>query len=146
MDGIGGINQPDLNLVDPKQPKMTIKILPFNADRVRAAHDLLAMMTKKLQIDICILAEPNKKIAKAAGWETDSRGDATLIIHNKSITVKKIIKGNGFIAVNTPELTIFSCYVSPNCSFEEYQKDLEELQYCVASQSGDILVALQCCL
>lgn len=119
----------------PTRPQLrrfqTTKKYPYSATvkvphADRAARGLLAMMTKKLQIDICILAEPNRKIAEGAGWERDSRGDATVIICNKLITVQNITRGNSFIAVKTPELTIFSCYVSPDCIFEEYQKYLDD--------------------
>ncbi|XP_039763119.1 uncharacterized protein LOC120635973 [Pararge aegeria] len=118
-----------------------IKVLQINLDRTRVAHDLLAVTAKEHKIDLAIIAEPNRKILEARDWVTDCRGDVSLVIFNNSIQTKVVARGNGFIAMKVFELTVYSCYFSPNNRYEEFEKDVSELFESIESQRGEIVVA-----
>lgn len=102
-------------------------MLQINIDRGKAAHDLLLATASSMSADLVMLSEPNRKLAKAAGWECDARGDAALVILNKTLTVSEIYRGKGFIGFKLKDFAAFSCYISPNCSFEEFKADVDEL-------------------
>ncbi|CAH2226409.1 jg10228 [Pararge aegeria aegeria] len=121
---------------------MTIKkIIQINTDRIRAAHDLLFETVKRLNIDLAIIAEPNRKIAEAKDWERDNRGDAALVAFKNNTTLDGIIKGNGFIGWHLGSFTVFSCYISPNCQLADYKRDIDNLWDILRQQRGQILVA-----
>ncbi|XP_052738128.1 uncharacterized protein LOC128198188 [Bicyclus anynana] len=104
-------------------------------------HDLLLPTVRNHGIDLVILAEPNNKYAEAGGWERDRREDAAIIVYNKALTVGATIRGNGFIGFRFAQFTVYSCYISPNCSFDQFRQDLEELSASVRLQRGKVLVA-----
>jgi hypothetical protein len=129
--------------IDPSKniKPMELKILQINLDRTRAAHDLFAAEVEMSNIDIAIVAEPNKKIAETANWDVDRKGDCAIICLNKKCSPEIVTRGNGYIAVRLQKLTIYSCYISPNCNLPEYERYMDELFDSVSRQQGDILVA-----
>ncbi|KAK9887328.1 hypothetical protein WA026_021636 [Henosepilachna vigintioctopunctata] len=74
-----------------------------------------------------IVAEPNKKLAKAGGWMLDLGEDAAVWIINKSVDMGRII--------------VFSVYVSPNVSLECFRSFVEELFGEVAKCTSRTIVA-----
>ncbi|XP_052740749.1 putative 115 kDa protein in type-1 retrotransposable element R1DM [Bicyclus anynana] len=54
---------------------------------------------------------------------------------------KVVHRGNGFIAVAISGLTLYSCYFSPNYSFEEFEQDTNDLFDSIQTQRGEIIVA-----
>ncbi|KAJ8939473.1 hypothetical protein NQ318_022527 [Aromia moschata] len=117
------------------------KILQINVDRVRAAHDMLDQNVKDKDIDIVIVAEPNKKITKNKCWLTDNNTDAAIGIIKGDWCVNETGKDRGFVWVNYISTRIYSCYVSPNSGNEEYESFLHRLGRSVRQHRGRCIVA-----
>lgn len=64
-----------------KYSGLTMRVLQVNLNRSRAAHDLLKYVVGRLEIDLCVLSEPNIGIAvskRADGWSSDDTGDTAI--------------------------------------------------------------------
>ncbi|KAJ8929714.1 hypothetical protein NQ314_017575 [Rhamnusium bicolor] len=88
--------EPLTTATPPRISHNTITFCPaFNPwqeeyDRVRAAHDLLHAVAAEHNVDVIIVAEPNRKIAEAEKWNCDLRGDAAIIVISTWMTTHRL--------------------------------------------------------
>lgn len=104
----------------------SIKILQINIGRRKTAYDLIFHTAQEHNIDVSIVSETNKN--KAKNGLADADFDTQIIIHNNTITIKKHGQGKGFNWIETGELLIFSCYVSPNVPIETLETMLDSME------------------
>lgn len=109
---------------------MLLKILQINTDRVRAAHDLMTARVKQLNIDMCLISEPNK--TKTKDWE--GHPDAKVYISKNSTYISGSGAGSGFSWVEFEKIIIVSCYVSPNSDMEYIENTLGELSQLIQNK------------
>lgn len=117
-----------------------INIMQINIGRSRAAYDLLQQTAKEKQIDIILISETNKTMAKKIGANSDKKQDTQIIIVNKNIKVEKFGKGNGFNWVELEDVLIFSCYVSPNVPDLMLENMLVDIDNLLQSKNKDIII------
>ncbi|KAK9711620.1 hypothetical protein QE152_g25370 [Popillia japonica] len=79
---------------------MTFKILQTNLGRGRAPHDLAYATAKEKRVDMMLVSEPNKKIAKEKEWITDEREDVAVLVLNKKLPVIRTKTGKGFVGIS----------------------------------------------
>ncbi|KAJ8967956.1 hypothetical protein NQ317_003546 [Molorchus minor] len=91
-----------------------MKIMQVNLGRAWAADDLAHAVTKREEIDILMVSEPNKRMIERQDWIKDNKGDAATYLYNKNIEVEGVNKRNGYIRLKLRDLDIYSCYFSPN--------------------------------
>ena len=104
-----------------------MKLLQCNINRCRAAHDLVETVLSAGGYGACLVSEPNRARAESAGWLIDGRGDAAVWV-SREMVIKGRGRREGFCWVDTGDVVLYSCYVSPNASqtdFEVFLADLE---------------------
>lgn len=76
------------------------------------------------------MAEPNKNImTNEQGWYTDTRKDAAVkVCKVDAVKIRKWGYGDGFVWIETGEYAVYSCYISPNTTTEEYTEYLVALK------------------
>ncbi|KAL3277123.1 hypothetical protein HHI36_012479 [Cryptolaemus montrouzieri] len=110
------------------------KILHINVGRSKAAHDLLDATAAKEGKTIILISEPNVNITKQNdNWKTDIKIDAVIKIRDNNIACVRQGRDNGCVYVEVEDMRFYSCYISPNCSIEEYDTFLSELQSSILS-------------
>ena len=116
-----------------------IKVLQINLNRCRAAHALLERTSGERRIDVCLLSEPNKAIARGKpGWITDAEGDTAIYTGGKAQAIRERGKGNGFTWVHVHGVGVFySCYFSPNKELGEFEDFLEGLANSLRERGGE---------
>jgi ABC-type uncharacterized transport system substrate-binding protein len=69
-------------------------ILQTNLNRSRAAHDLLEQTVKEENVDVVLVAEPNKKLAEGATWIADKNKDAAIKIYKQTeeTMIKRVVR------------------------------------------------------
>jgi exonuclease III len=107
-------------------------ILQTNLNRSRAAHDLLEQTVKEENVDVVLVAEPNKKLAEGATWIADKNKDAAIKIYKQTeeTIIKRVVRKDGIIWLEMKDLRICCGYISPNDKidrFKEFVQDIEEL-------------------
>ncbi|CAH1385034.1 unnamed protein product, partial [Tenebrio molitor] len=107
-------------------------ILQTNLNRSRAAHDLLEQTVKEENVDVVLVAEPNKKLAEGATWIADKNKDAAIKIYKQTeeTMIKRVVRKDGIIWLEMKDLRICCGYISPNDKidrFKEFVQDIEEL-------------------
>lgn len=89
---------------------------------------MLEEIAARRNASLVSISEPNKGRASArADWYTDITLSAT-IINIGSLPITKHGKGAGYVWVDVAnKWRLYSCYISPNCSQEEFEEILTEL-------------------
>ena len=104
-----------------------MKFLQINAGRRNVTYDLAYRKAMQEGADLIVLSEPNKKIAAKQGWLTDKRRDAALVFVNRGAQVDESGGGDGYVWADLGELTVYSCYCSPNAGQEAYETFITKL-------------------
>ncbi|XP_023024660.2 uncharacterized protein [Leptinotarsa decemlineata] len=104
-----------------------VKILQTNLGKARAAHDLAYAKCKKEQLDLLIVAEPNKAKIKGKTWIQDKRQDVAMLILNRTLEVVSTKEMEGYIVVNFKKSTLVCCHISLNIGIIEYKAKVDEI-------------------
>lgn len=92
-------------------------------------------------VGVLILSEQYKN-KEAATWYSDILGTAAIwIVDTNSVVVTEHGQGRGFVWVKHRELTIFSCYFTPNEPAQIFREKLQELEDAVRNTNGSVIVA-----
>lgn len=105
-----------------------IRFIQVNLNHCRSAHDLLMHTEKNLKIGISIIAEPYQ-IPDDCTWVGSTNGKAAIHWsreHLLNAGIKRRI-GEHSVTVQWPSFCVTACYISPNCSNEEYDELIDEL-------------------
>ncbi|KAH0816658.1 hypothetical protein GEV33_006133 [Tenebrio molitor] len=82
--------------------------------------------------------EPNTRLLRAPGWLKDDLEDAAIML--RGVQMRKWGKGRGFVWVEVASYVVFSCYISPNITAEEYERQLDDLENCVRMRGASVVV------
>lgn len=106
-----------------------MKILQSNLGRKRTAMDLLNAISLEHNIDLVIIAEPNKKFVNKSPWYVDRKSDAAIRIFNRNIKCyKSSTSQDGFAWVELDSMVVYSCYISPNIDLADFNAFLCKLE------------------
>lgn len=78
-------------------------------------------------VDLLVVAEPNKRIVNGETWITDCRRDVAVRLINSNIQVQRVVSGEGVLAISLANFDLICCYITPNCcdsTFEQYINSL----------------------
>lgn len=112
---------------DPESATMP-KIIQVNINHCAQAQDLLCQEMAENNIGVAIVAEPYR-IPDATNWLADAEGHAAIIWNPSAISTPCILvnRGEGFVVAKVGNLTIVSCYVSPNIGLPEFEATLHDM-------------------
>ncbi|XP_045482738.1 uncharacterized protein LOC123686556 [Harmonia axyridis] len=94
----------------------------------------------KLNVDLMVVSEPNKKICSSGEWITDEEKDIAVKIINKQVKVHKVNKRKNYVHLMLDGVQVYAIYVSPNIPIQIFKNRIDEVMEDVAIQSGGIIV------
>ena len=104
-----------------------MKIIQINTNRSWAAHDLLEQTAVEEKADIVLISEPNINLItkRPDVWYTSEDKSAAIKITNRNLKCTGTGSGNGYVWVETDNLKIVSCYISPNVDISVFENILQ---------------------
>lgn len=104
--------------------------------------DLLMQTMASRQIDLAIIPEPNKNMTAESPWICDKNQDVALKVCAGKVGILKTgIKNRGFVWIETSDVVIYGCYVSPNITIGEYKEYLSKLGEDIRKQAKNCIIA-----
>lgn len=92
-------------------------------------------------ISVIIISEPTKSLVKNSNmWCTDKLLNVAIKICDRTLSVNKISKHNGFVCVELENFAIYGCYISPNITLQEFNTYLNTLRENVLSERKEVLI------
>lgn len=105
-----------------------MKILQANMHRSKTADALLDQLLIEKNVDIVVISEQYGRPKNGTWIEDTSRTAAIWIPTRSTITIEDRGCGTGFVWLKTNELTIFSCYLTPNEEQEAFRAKLHSIE------------------
>lgn len=104
----------------------------------KVAQQLLLQTATDKKADVIIISEQNKTLPH---WYPDIDEKAAIAMH-QSITPEEIGNpGRGYVWVRIRGIRIYSCYISPNISIDDYRDYLERLEDSIRATPGAVILA-----
>ena len=116
-----------------------LNFLQINLQGSRLAQDLLWMTTAEKDIGVAIVSEPYN-VSGVSGWYTDRTGWVAIGFPDGRVVPREVEQGDGFVAVVLGACTVYSCYISPNCTINEYTAYLDHLATSLLRRQGQPLI------
>lgn len=118
-----------------------LEVLYCNLNRSRPAHDIMTKTAQELAIDISCCSEPNWTTVSENGWTSDTeKATGIKITSNKTkLTARGGGNGHCWIAL-ADAVVVYSCYISPNTSFQCFQQSLQDLGNSLRNQAMPSLI------
>ena len=131
------------NLINKTKEEGTrYKMVQLNMNRCKLAHDVLDNYIKQNKIDIAIMVEPNKNIAKKQEtWIKDKETDVAIRFNNKDLKLNEQIIRAGYIIVDFEDINLTGAYFSPNRSKEEFDNWLSCLERDIKNKIKSTIIA-----
>lgn len=109
-----------------------LKILQANTNRSVAAQDLAKALGEKMSYSFLCMQEPNRRSVSsgAANLYVSSVPDRNAaIIKNKGSTIPLLAytARESFVFIQTRSICLYSVYISPNCTRDAFQLNIDEL-------------------
>lgn len=107
---------------------MAAKILQINTNHAKAAQGLAVQRALEDRISIILISEPYR-VPSQDCWFVDTNKLAAIYVNTRccSESAHLLDQGPGYIAVKIGEYKLYSCYISPNKSIEEFELYLQNL-------------------
>lgn len=115
---------PDLLL--QKAEKRCTRILQINLGHCRAAQDLMQQMAVEHKADMIAVSEQYHCPSTNTNWYQDDSHTAAIYAVRGGVTGSG--SGDGFVWVETNALRLYSVYVSPNITLQEFDLKLQGLE------------------
>ncbi|KAI8122658.1 hypothetical protein CVS40_6389, partial [Lucilia cuprina] len=117
----GGKNMSILYQSAPKPKQTLMRLLQLNLNHCQAAQDLLNQSVRELNIDVALLSEPYSCLISPK-WVSDSSGTSAIWSIWEQISRNiSLIREDGFVSSKVNGICIYSCYVTPRYTDEEFQ-------------------------
>lgn len=88
---------------------MLIRLKCLNANRSRAAIDVLYQTGQKKSIDVVAVSELNIAVVQNSQWIVDERNDLKMRCFSEAVPIKRYSRGSVVVSI-----IIYTCYISPN--------------------------------
>ncbi|XP_072377961.1 uncharacterized protein [Diabrotica undecimpunctata] len=110
-----------------RERERVLRVLQTNVGTARLAHDLAVVSAIEKEIDNLIAAEPNPTLVRSREWFVDTSGVVGVQILNRKLRVHGIDTHQGFVTIRVVGVNVVGCYISPNCTVENYESRLDEI-------------------
>lgn len=109
--------------------------------RSKTATSLLAQLCVERSIDIVIVSEQYQQNNRA-NWFSDELGTAAIWVKNPRL-FRTITSGRsrGFVLIKDKQLTVVSCYFTPNDTVLVFETKLANLEDTLVGLEGKVLIA-----
>lgn len=114
------------------------RIIQVNLNRCKAAQHLLLQTATEKKADVMIISEQNKTLPH---WYSDTDGKSAIAMH-QAITPEEVGNpGQGYAWVRVQGIRIYSCYVSPNITMDDFRDYLDRLETSIRAGCGEVILA-----
>ena len=110
-----------------------IRFLQINLNRCRTAQDLLWQHLREERVDVAVISEQYRDPSPSVGWSPDAAGDAAVWTADGSAEMRR--RETSFVAVRWRGIVVFSVYISPNITTEEFLVTLDRLEHAVRGEA-----------
>ena len=124
-----------------KKTKEKTGIVQINMDRSRATLDLVHRYIRDEDIQMIIIAEPNRNAALSQRWYVDKKLDAAIAVPNGKMAVRRHGRGSGYVWVETEHMVVYSCYISPSVDLRAATQYMAQLSANIRRHSKPVIVA-----
>lgn len=118
-----------------------MKLLQLNMHRGEGAHALLSQIILEQEADVAIISEQYRQKESGMWFDDDTKTAAIWVPDNRRLQLKNTGKGNGFVWVQTEEITLVSCYLTPSDRIGVFENKLDGIEDTIRNLEGDFLVA-----
>lgn len=118
-----------------------IRVLQINVGVCRASQDLALATANEKEADVLIICEQHRDRGEDNRWFPDANGRAAIAVLS-NISVDAIGQPSpGFRWLEIKGYRLYSCYISPNVTFLEFEAFLVGLEASVRTATGPVVVA-----
>ncbi|CAI6356785.1 unnamed protein product [Macrosiphum euphorbiae] len=118
-----------------------ICVLQINVGVCRASQELALATANAKEADVLIICEQHRDRGEDNGWFPDANGRAAIAVLS-SISVDAIGQPSpGFRWLEIKGYRLYSCYISPNVTFLEFEAFLVGLEASVRTATGPVVVS-----
>lgn len=118
-----------------------LRFLQVNLNCSRGAHAMLEESAGSLSADLLLVSEPNIALVNAGGWIRSDCSRAAILVRNSSIRPIRAGAEMNFAWLELADITVVSCYYSPNAPLLDFERGLMYLQaFCARSRTPLIVV------
>ncbi|KAH8404213.1 hypothetical protein KR215_011102, partial [Drosophila sulfurigaster] len=104
-----------------------MQVVQLNLNHCAAAHDLLQQAVRDDSADVAIISEPYRAVTGSV-WAADTTGKAAIWVCGKSpLQFGHEHAARGFVRAKIGGTWVYSVYLAPSLSLEEYGRTLDEL-------------------
>lgn len=115
-------------------------ILQGNLRGCREANDIFQQTALEKDIDLAMVSEQYRNSTSGL-WIPDNSGRSAIWLPKQSkLTAEKRGAGDGFAWITSSQTTYFSCYLSPNQSIDEYERQLHSLEDQLRVTEGKVII------
>jgi hypothetical protein len=111
-----------------------MRFLQINANRSQTVHSLADQLISQLDVSVVLISEPNIRQIRTPGWLVDNLEDVAIGLRGVQMTKW------GFVWAEVDGCTIFTRYISPNITMEEYEQQLEKLRDSVRASGRSLVI------
>lgn len=117
-----------------------MKFLQANLHRSVTADALLMQVMMEHKADIAVISEQYG--TKNGRWYEDNTKTAAIWMTNEAnFHITGDGKGDGFVWVSSNSYSVISCYLTPNCSIEDFQITLDNIEDTARAIGGNLIIA-----
>lgn len=119
---------------------MAQRIVQINVNHCRSAQDLAVQRMFEVSAGVLCISEPYL-VPPRENWVSDLLGSAAIYGDlQKCVNFKAIARGNGFVAAMVSTTILYSCYISPNVSLEDFEIFLRDVGDSIAQLRGKSII------
>lgn len=118
-----------------------INFLQINLNRTWAAEQLMTQTANEIGADVLIVSEPATQYGPEDRWcySTDRKAAVGTSQHS-ALCQDDRGSGDGFAWLSFREMTVFSCYLRPSATFQEYLKSLGDLEAAIRARGNASII------
>jgi len=124
---------------------LVVKVLQVNLNHCWTAQQLVLQTVAELESDVVIVSDYNRPMGQSDNWVASTDGKCAVFVPNRSTAViSNHGSGDGFAWAMVDSTLLYSCYCTPNCTIQEFDRFLVGLETSIRYQVGaatDIVVA-----
>lgn len=110
-----------------------MRFIQVNINHCEAAQCLLRQTVVESKIDVALLSEPYETL-ESPTWVNDATKTASIWVVDGKIPTNSLTSMTGFVRTNISGITIYSCYIAPRYSIDEFRNIVDSLSFDISKQ------------
>ena len=125
----------------PEVEGWKVKFLQINLGRGKEAQKLLMQTARERGADVLLISDQHKWSENSA-WYQDASRRSGILVCSPDLSIADFLETDaGFVWVDVAGVRVYSCYFSPNDTFEIFEIQILLLKESLKEASGRSLIA-----